>query len=200
MKFEARDLKKLRWELAIAAGLVAGAGAIAYGSLISTQEAEAEHRAAAARHAQIDTKLRQVRTEEEEIKNRATLFMHLQERGILGEEKRLDWTELLHDIQRRLRLPDMSYEFAPQKPLEGNGGGDYAFFVSSMKLHLDLVHEEDLLSFLTGVQNEAKATVLVRGCDVSRRPATETATSLAQLSADCEIDWVTARITKIAKP
>lgn len=199
MKFTARDLKKLRWQLAIATGLVIAAAAIAYMSLIAVQKAEAEHRVAASRYAQIDTRLRQVRTEEEEIKNRAALFLHLQERGIIGEEKRLDWIEMLRDIQNRMRLPDMNYEFAPQKPLEGNGSGEHAFFVSAMRLHLNLVHEEDLLNFLAKVQREAKAVVLTRGCNVMRQAPAEARNSLAQLSADCELDWITVRKTDTAK-
>lgn len=199
MKFETRDLKKLRWQLAVAVGLVLAAGAIAYVSLAGMRAAEAEYRAVAARHAQIDAKLRQVRTEEEEIRNRAALFVRLQERGILGEEKRLDWTEMLHDLQRRVRLPDTSYELSPQKPLEGGDGGDYAFFASAMRLHLRLVQEEDLLDFLDNLQREAKALVLIRSCAVARRPATEPKNSLAQLAADCELEWITVRKAEIAK-
>lgn len=199
MKFEARDLKKLRWQLAIAAGLVIAACAIAYLSLIATQKAEAEYRAAAARHTQIDKKLLQVRIEEEEIKNRAALFVHLQEKGILGDEKRLDWVEMLREIQRRLRLPDMNYEFAPQKRLEGDGGGEYAFFSSSMKLRLRLMHEEDLLNFLDRVQHEAKAVVLTRSCNIARQPGSELKTPLGQLNADCELDWITVRKADIVK-
>jgi hypothetical protein len=198
VKFTVRDLKKLRWQLAIAAGLVVAAAAIAYMSLIALRKAEAEHRAVASSHARIDTRLRQVRTEEEDIKNRAALFLHLQERGIIGEEKRLDWIEMVDDLQNRMRLPDMNYEFAPQKPLEGDGSGEHAFFVSSMKLHLNLVHEEDLLDFLAEVQREARAVVLARSCNVSRAPA-GARNSLAQLSADCELDWITVRKAEIAK-
>lgn len=199
MKLAARDLKKLRWQIAAAAGLIGAAAAIAYLSEITTRQAEAAHRAAATRHGQVDTRLRQVRVEEEEIKNRAALFLQLQEKGILGEEKRLDWTETLRDIQHRMRLPDMTYEFAPQKALEGNGGGDYAFYSSSMKLYLRLLHEEDLLNFLDKVQREAKAMVLTRSCKVARQPATGPTTSFAQLSAECELDWVTAKKTDVSK-
>lgn len=187
MKFAISDFKKLRWQLAVATSLLVASGAIAYLSVIATRKAEAEYRAAADRHARTDTKLRQVRTEEEEIKNRGALFLRMQERNIVGEEKRLDWTELLQDIKRRLRLPDMSYEFAPQKPLEGGSNDGYAFFVSPMKLHLRLMHEEDLLNFLDGVQSEAKAIVLTRSCNVARSASS----GAGQLAADCELSWIT---------
>lgn len=198
MKFTARDLQKLRWQMAIAAGLLAAGTAIAYLGLISAQKAAATHQVAVERHAQIDYKLRQVRTEEEETRNRTALFLQLQEQGILGEEKRLDWTEMLRDIQRSLHLPGMTYEFSPSRSLDGSGSGDGSLQVSAMKLHLQLVHEEDLLHFLSRMQHEAKAMVLVRSCNVVRIPAASA--SLAQLGADCEMDWYTARIKGSAPP
>lgn len=190
MKFEARDFKKLSWQIAIAAGLIVAGGVIAYLSLMSAQRTEATHREAASRHTRIDNKLRQVRTEEEEIRKRTSLFLQMNERGILGEEKRLDWTEMLRDIQHSLHLPGMDYEFSPAKLLDGSGDG--RLYASTMKLRLQLVHEEDLLRFLARMQQEAKAMVLVRSCNVARIPPAST--SLAQLSADCEIDWITVQI------
>lgn len=195
MKFAYADLKKLRWHLAGAASLIMGAGAIVHLGLVASRGAEAEHKEAAVRRGQIESKLRQVRTEEEEIKDRAALFLRLQENGVLGEERRLEWTEMLRDIQLRMRLPGISYEISPQKALaDEKGGSGHAFYVSSMKLHLQLLHEEDLLNFLERLRREARAMVLARSCNVARPAAGESGTPQAQLHADCELDWVTLSI------
>lgn len=193
MKFTAHDLKNIRWHIGIAVGLLLAAGALTWLSLTMKQKTDAEHLAAATRHGQSEARLRQARTEEQEIKEKGALFQHLLENGIIGEERRLDWIEMLTDVQRRLRIPGMSYEFAPQKPLSGNTGGNHVFFVSTMKVHLNVVHEEDLLNFLEAVQQEAKAMVLTRQCNLTRRSPAEAGTTLAYLSADCELDWITAR-------
>lgn len=188
MKFESRDFTKLRWHLAAFATLAALSGLLAVGSRFLEQSALAERETAAARQRQTESRLRQVRTEEQEIKDKSALFLQLMATGVIGEEKRLDWTELLADLQQRVRLPGMSYEFAPQAPLDGNGTGDYAFYSSPMKLHLDLVHEGDLLDFLAGLRNGAKAMVLIRGCNLVRAPGEQRG-----LTADCDLEWVTVR-------
>lgn len=189
MKFGLQDLTKLRWQILAALGLIGAAGLVANFGLETMHRAETAHRDAAARHNQAEARLRRASVEEEDIRERAALLVRLQEKGIFGAENRLDWTEHLRALQRRLDLPDMSYEFAPQKPLEG-GGGDHAFFVSTMKLHLGLVHEGDLLAFVDQVQREARAVVLIRSCTLAR-PASAEPNAAPRLGADCELDWIT---------
>ena len=128
------------------------------------------------------------------VKERAQLFQQLQKSGITGEEKRLDWTEMLRDIQSELRLPGMTYEFGAQIPLDNAATLDYAYFASPMRLQLRLLHEADLLNFLARLQKEAKALVLVRRCKLSPQPGTaEVREAQPQLSAECELQWVTIR-------
>ena len=190
-----KDLRKLAWPMAVLAGLVGTGAALAWWSQGLEKQARQEFEEATALYQQTETRLRQVRTEEQEIKDKSALFLRLTRDGIIGEEKRLDWTELLRDIQHQLRLPQMRYEFAPQRPLEPGSSGEYAFYASLMRLHLDLVHEEDLLGFLAAVQARAKAMVAVRSCAVARIAEGAPSHGSAQLSADCELDSITARGT-----
>ena len=120
-------------------------------------------------------RLARVRTEEQEIKTRTQQFQQMEQAGITGQEKRLDWTELLRDLQQQLRLPGMSYEFGPQVPLETTTDAGYAYHSSQLKIQLRLLHEEDLLNFITRLQQEAKAMVLVRSCKLVRLPAANSA-------------------------
>ena len=48
---------------------------------------------------EIDNKLRQVRSEENEIRHKAAVFNDLQSQRVLGEEQRLEWVELLEEIR-----------------------------------------------------------------------------------------------------
>ena len=123
----------------------------------------------------------------------------MEQAGITGPEKRLDWTELLRDLQQQLRLPGMTYEFGPQLPLETTTDAGYAYHSSQLKIQLRLLHEEDLLNFITRLQQEAKAMVLVRSCKLVRLPAANAAATAAQLSADCTMEWVTLRRASGAK-
>lgn len=190
MNLQLRDLKKLRWPLAVFLALLAIGGLIAFEARETARQSAAERTAVAARHRQAELRLQQVRTEEQETKEKSAVFLQLTAAGIIGEEKRLEWTELLRQIQTQLHLPGMSYEFAPQTSA-GTAESDYRFYASPMKIRLQLLHEEDLLGFIGALQNQAKALVLVRSCTLLRPPGTA-APGIA-LTADCDMDWITIR-------
>ena len=191
MKFERRDLTKLQWYALLALAAIAIAVVAGFWSNLGAGKARVERDAAAARKAQTEQRLSQVRTEEQEIKERTQLFQQMEQAGVTGPEKRLDWTELLRDLQRQLRLPGMTYEFGPQLPLETGPAAGYAYHSSQLKIQLRLLHEEDLLNFIARLQREAKAMVLVRNCKVSRLAGNPP--DGAQLIADCAMEWVTLR-------
>lgn len=139
------------------------------------------------------SKLQRVRGEESEIKQKSALFNQLQARGMVGEEQRLEWVELIREIRDKRRLIDLQYEFAPQRSLDNSAPGNgYAFYASTMKVQLKLLHEEDLTRFVDDLRRQAKALIQVKSCNVSRLPRNETEGSVvAQLQADCLIDWLT---------
>ena len=195
MTFTRRDLEKLRLPLIAALCLIALTALLVRWTANEAERAQRERDAAAATKGQVERRLRQVRTEEQDTMDRTALFQQMQAQGITGEEKRLDWTELLQQIQHDLRLPGMHYEFAPQKALDaGRDTAAYGYFVSPMRLQLRLLHEEDLVNFLTRLQREAKALVLIRACSLS--PGQQNAdgsAALVQLEADCDLRWITLR-------
>ncbi len=194
MKLTAADWRKLRLSLVIFVLFCLGGAALVFFSLEQQQQARRLLATAQTHNAQAQAKLKQVREEESEIKLKAALFSNLAARGVIGEEQRLDWVELLRDIRNNRRLLDIQYEFSPQQPL-GNGQGPWSFQVSSMRLQLQLLHEEDLLNVLADLRNTAKAQVLVRSCEVSRqpRPPGDSTGLHANLKAQCLLDWITLR-------
>lgn len=193
MTLTPKDLQRLRWHLLAAIGALIGAGLLAWWSLQFQTRTERELQQTRSRAKAAETRLQQVRGEEEEIRDKAALFVALREAGILGPEQRLDWTEQLTRQQRQLRLPGMDYEFSPQAALDSTPSGTYGFYRSQMKLHLHLLHEADLLRFIGGLENGARALVVTRQCKVVRLPANSTDRErLAQLTGDCELDWITA--------
>ena len=193
MKLAARDFRKIVWVALLATLLIGLAIAAGLWSTGGTSKARVERDAAAARKLEIEKRLGRVRTEEQEIKARTQQFQQMELAGMIGQEKRLEWTELLRDLQRQLRLPGMNYEFGPQVPLESVAGADYAFHSSQLKIQLRVLHEEDLLNFVGQLQKEAKALVVLRGCKLSRLPGGSTARDAAQLAGECTMEWITLR-------
>lgn len=191
MKFDRRDFARLRWPFLLALVMLAAAAAGIWWSLKFERVARTERDAALQTKTEIEQRLRQVRNEEQDIKTRTQQFHAMEQAGIVGPERRLDWTEQLRDLQRSLRLPGMTYEFGPQTPIEGPTGGGPVFHASPLRVQLRLLHEEDLLNFLPRLQREASALVLVRGCKVSR--LVPSGTDGANLSAECAMDWFTLR-------
>jgi hypothetical protein len=193
MTLSNRDFRRLALPLAILLLLCGIAGALAWATERNARQALLERDLASESKQRSDMRLRQFRSDELDIKERSQLLQHLQASGILGEERRLDWTEQLGNTQRELRIPGMKYEFAPQTALPTNGNAGYAWFNSPLRLQLRLVHEVDLLNFLDRLQREAKALVIVRSCKLALPPAlTNDQEASAALDADCELDWLTA--------
>lgn len=192
MRLSPTDFPHLQISL-LAASLMMFVGAgLAYAAFSSTQAAQRDRATAQAERNDIDGKLRRASSEQSEIKEKSERFNTLQARGIIGDEQRLEWVELLKSIRDQRRLLDLQYEFAPQRELDAKPDGGFAFFASTMKVQIKLLHEEDLTRFLSDLHEQARALVLVKSCNVSRLPHEAAETSLsAQLLADCQIDWVT---------
>ena len=200
MTFSQKDLVKLQIPLLSMVVMLAIAGVLTWWSMSLAEKSSRENKAANASKNQVEQRLRQVRTEEQELKEKAQIFQQMQNSGMAGEEKRLDWTEMLRSTQRDMRLPGMTYEFGAQIPLDSVDGAAFAYFASPMRLQLRLLHEHDLLNFLTRIQKEASALVLVRSCKLS--PITQSGDvrdGLAQLGAECELQWVTVRRSTATK-
>ncbi len=197
MKLTRADLPKLWFPLAAMLAMIAIALGLAESSRRDAESARQSRDQAATSRTQIDQRLRQVRTEEQDIKTRAQLVLRLKQSGIVGDERRLDWMELLRDTQRELRLPGMKYEFGPQTAIDGPTGGNPAWYASTLNIRLRLLHEEDLLNFLSRIQQEAKALVIVRNCKLAPLSnAGDPREALAQLGAECEMQWLTVRATQ----
>ena len=194
MKIDGSDLPKIQSSL-LAALLMTfvGAGAV-YATLDATKTAKLAQASAQAQRNEIDRKLKRIFSEENEIKQDSALFNQLAERGVIGEEKRLDWIEQLKAIREKRKLFDLQYEIAPQRPLDTTSGAGFTYYASAMKLQLKLLHEEDLLRTLNDLRQQASALTQIKSCNVWRLPRESSERGpQAQLQADCQIDWITLR-------
>jgi hypothetical protein len=149
-------------------------------------------------------KLARATSEEREIREKLVDYKRLLERGIIGDEQRLDWVDTIGQIKAARRIHDIKYSIAPQKAYEVHGagptGGDVEFRVSELKLEMQLLHEEDMLGFLEDLQRQLKTHVMVRSCSVQRldRPGGfERSGVTPRLRAECTVDLLTIRDRKL---
>ena len=191
MKLGSKDFPKLQYSLLTLLLLMFLGTAIALFSRNHLKIAQADFSAVQSERNGIEGKLRQVRSEEDDIRRKAAVFNTLATRGMIGAEQRLEWVELLKELRDRHRLSELRYEFSPQHPLENNPAENLILYASTMRLQLKLLHEEDLIHLLDDLRKEALALIQIRRCDLSRLPSAGIGIPAALLQADCTIDWIT---------
>lgn len=199
MNLTANDFLRIRWSLVFLLLALLLAFGITTTSTKLVEKAQAEKQQLESRQRDIRARLSRAPEEERELRGKIALFQQLQERGIIGQEERLNWVEQIARIKTARRLFDFQYEIAPQKPLADSllpGGavaGDYEFMSSTMSLQMPLLHENDLLDFLGDLRKTVHAHLLVRNCAIERMPQAQDRGVAAQLRATCAIDWITLR-------
>lgn len=197
MKFAPTDFRRIQTSVIVCAILIAAGASGVLLANNATKAARADRAVAQSQRNDIDNKLKRVRSEETEIKEKSALFHRISAQGIIGEEQRLEWIELLKAIREKRKLIDLRYELEPQRPLEGATGSGFSFFVSPMRVQLELLHEEDLTRFLDDLRSQAKALIQPRSCSLARQGGDRTGGAVAtHLFAECRIDWITLRETR----
>lgn len=194
MNFSGQELRQLA--LPLLAGLaLLGAGAAL---VIWSQERQAvEARALAAVRAdlaQASQKLMRIAEEEKEVKEKLEVYRQLQDLGVLGPERRLEWADAMTRIRTELELPDLRYRIERQRLLSTVSGRPAAveFYASAMSVDLALLHEGDLLGFLQALRVSGNAYYAIRHCSIARANQVAIAAGLApRLRAECEIDLIT---------
>lgn len=197
MKTMSIILQRSRWNLTLLLAFVGAGTAMAVISSYCLQDARHENRLAVGQHRETQEKLAHVRDEQQAILRKLSIYRDIAARGYVGEERRRDWIEQIRKIKAKRKLIDIRYELAMPQPDSNVGKAGIELIASNMKLHMQLLHEEDLLNFLDDLRHSAPAYLRIRSCNVERLSAIEN--SAAQLKAECSIDWVTWRVRSVSK-
>jgi hypothetical protein len=201
MMLERPDLRRLLVPF-VAALLLLGIGA---GALVFSENnlAEAE-KLRSAQHDRLVAardRLAKVSEEEQDIRNSLVQFKQIENLGMAGAEKRLEWIEALVAIQKNRRLFQVQYTLEPQRALDYPGlaqdqkGGGGTFMASRLKLELLLLHEEDLLNFLADLRTAAGSFASARSCSISRTESVFAAGGpmRPRLRASCVVDMISLK-------
>ena len=135
--------------------------------------------------------------EKETIKQYLPQYNQLIASGFIGEERRIEWIENLRQIHDAHKLFNIDYSIGLQesfKPSYLPNLGNFKLQRSTMKLNLELLHENDLLNLLDGLRGQS-TPYMVRNCEITRPSGAiiNNKEVVANLSAVCEIDWLTIR-------
>ena len=166
--------------------LLIGAGS-AMQSLDDKQQAQERLAQAQQAHRQIEQTIRQESGDAARREQGKAIYQTLSKAGAIGAEKRLEWMELLNEVERIHDIPQITYEFSPRQRLGHSGADASIFFSSQQRIKLRLRHEGEFLSILAKLRSSAQALLIIRSCRLSRSPGNGD----HLLSAECELDWVT---------
>ena len=194
MTFTRDELKRLALPALVALVLVA-LGVVLI-TLASDSRREASERLAAARSErnQSAERLARIAEEEREVKAKLDVYQQLKQLRVLGEERRLEWADAIARIRTQRELLDLRYRVERQQLLNSVPGkpASVAFCASTMQVNMALLHEEDLLRFLSDLRASGNAYYSVKKCVVTRSGQAATGTTVTpRLRADCSIDLIT---------
>ena len=194
MRFTQEELKRLLLPLVIALALIAAGVGIVFSTGEGLRMAQARLGVAQSERRQNAERLARIAEEEREVNQKLDVYKQLRALNILGEERRLEWADTVNRIRVQRELLDMRYRVERQKLLTSAQGkpANVDFYASTMRVDLQLLHEEDLLRFLADLRASGNAYYAVKKCVLTRTgQGGGGPTMTPRLSAQCEIDLIT---------
>lgn len=128
-------------------------------------------------------------------------YIRLSEKGVVGEEQRLSWIEVLQDVNKRLQLTSLQYEISPQQKAELpqlNLPPNIEVNVSKMQLSAGLLHEGDLIELLETLKLRASGFYALDSCELTAqlgaRRSLRYQPGVPFVTMDCVLSWYTVQI------
>ena len=193
----AADFQALRYPLIVLLAVVlAGASAIYFSDLLTVaarqQLAQQQNQLKEAR-----TRLQKSGDEKDIIVRFLDGFRQLERSGFVGEEQRINWLDALRLANQQADLFGVDYQIATQKryPYAAElSPGQIALNQSVMRLRFRLLHEEDLIRFLSALARQGGGIFTVDLCLLRRIDTGGVIRYQPNVTADCELAWITAKI------
>ncbi len=160
------------------------------GFLLSKQQASKVQ--AQSELAQAQGKYQVAENEKNEIRDFQPKYVQLVRRGFVGEEKRLDAIEHVRHIQESRKLLPITYDISPQQAFQLDASiqtGELELRGSKLVVRMGLLHEMDLLTFLTDLRS--KGTFSPQACSFKSSESAKITLLSANLQGECTLYWVT---------
>ncbi len=193
----------LRWPLALLLGFALFGGALLlYSQTVLQQRTTAKTTAEQA--------LTDIQQRYEESQNTLKIiqdfyphFEQLQAGYALNSEKRLmNLLEQLQNLREELMLPGLSYETQAQQAYVIPGlktAPGFQVYLSELTLRLSLLHDDDLINLLKGIQQRQPAGLFgVKRCEITRTQPFDHSwrqrPGQANLEAVCVLQWYSFKL------
>lgn len=195
MKLTRSDLVLLRWPLVLLVLALALMSLLVWGSNSEYRRLQARAKDAERADMRARGDLLEVRAQETNYRSFSSQFNVLEAQGLTGEERRLDWIDMVRRLRERHRLNTLEYEISAQRGFVANLAPPSGMSArsSSVALHFTVLHEGDLFNFLDDLKQQAPGVFRQTRCDIHRLPALLADGSSARLTARCDYEWLTLK-------
>ena len=139
----------------------------------------------------------------EEFENK---FKQLGADGVVGDEQRLNWIDVIESTTKQEKLPYVKYKIDKQtsvvdQKLKSTYPG-IDVYKSEMILEMDLLHEGDLYTLINNLEDKAKGLFDVSACRLRRNnssiPSVLETNTDKNFSAFCRLNWFTMKQKPVA--
>ncbi len=185
---------RLSWVVLVVA--IAAALAMGFGSYWYLQKEKRDGVQSARNLQEAKARTDAVKREIEDMRASSQVFQGLLDRGILQEERRLDFIERLDALKVRHRLISLEYDIDPQRVLPLAGGRVFnalEVMGSKVKVRLKALHEGDALAFLEDLATPARGFHALSRCQLKRVERVAADVSNPRIEADCTLEWISLK-------
>ena len=190
------DLRALKIPLiALIATIAIGAGLVYYSDIVLKQT-RITLRQQQNQMREAKTRLQKSGDEKDVIVRYLGGYQNLLRLGFAGPEQRINWLDSLRLANQQLQLFGIDYQIGTQHayPYAGElDPGQLALYESLMKVNLGLLHEGDLMRFLGTLAKMGVGVFSVNECKIQRLDTGGSIRFQSNLSAQCELAWITVR-------
>jgi len=194
--FSKEGSKALRGAWIVLALAVAFGAALAYGSYWYLQQEKKDTVASTRRLQEAKARTEAVRRELEDLRTSSKVFQGLLDRGVLQEERRLDFIERLDQLKTTHRLASLEYDIDPQRVLPLAGGrvfNSLDVMGSRVKLRFKALHEGDALAFLEDLSSPPRGFNAMSRCHLFRIERAGGDLASPRVEANCTLEWISLR-------
>jgi len=191
------DLQALRTPLLVLVAVLLVAAAAVYSTEQLKSSSERQLAQQQARLNEARTRLQKSGDEKNIIVRYRDAFRALQRGGFVGDEKRINWLDGLRLTNREADLFGIDYQIGAQKKYQYAADldpGQVELFESVMRLRFRLLHEEDIIRFFDLLARQNLGLFHVDRCDMRRIDTRGVIRFQPNVSADCEVSWITAKV------
>jgi hypothetical protein len=186
---------RLAWLTLVVA--LAVALALGFGSLWNVEREKRADANSQRLLAEARAKVGVAKRESEDLRASARIFEDLTRRGMMQEERRLEFLERLDQLKAEYRLTGLEYEILPQRPLPLAGNRAFnavEVLASRMTMKVRALHEGELIGFIDALSRPDRGFHFVESCAM-RRPtaAADPLRGEGGIQAECTLEWISLK-------